>query len=112
MPSIRRERQGKEIRWAPEVLAPAARGAARPESRPGSRPGSEGQMALSPKGIPTLITLVAVLKAVGLRLSVEPELAQRHREDRVAYTEGKAPVIARVLSDWAAKTEKGATHGD
>jgi probable addiction module antidote protein len=29
--------------------------------------------ALSPKGNPTLKTLVAVLKTVGLRLSVEPE---------------------------------------
>lgn len=29
--------------------------------------------ALSPKGNPTLRTLVAVLKTVGLRLSVEPE---------------------------------------
>ena len=29
--------------------------------------------ALSPKGNPTLKTLLAVLKAVGLRLSVEPE---------------------------------------
>jgi probable addiction module antidote protein len=29
--------------------------------------------ALSPKGNPTLKTLVAVLKAVGLRLSVQPE---------------------------------------
>lgn len=32
--------------------------------------------ALSPKGNPTLKTLVAVLKTLGLRLSVEPE----HRE--------------------------------
>jgi len=32
--------------------------------------------ALSPKGNPTLKTLVAVLKTVGMRLSVEPE----HRE--------------------------------
>ena len=30
--------------------------------------------ALSPKGNPTLKTLLAVLKAVGLRLSVEPEV--------------------------------------
>ena len=29
--------------------------------------------ALSPKGNPTLKTLLAVLKTVGLRLSVEPE---------------------------------------
>ncbi|CAM2146479.1 Transcriptional regulator [Pararobbsia alpina] len=29
--------------------------------------------ALSPKGNPTLKTLIAVLKAVGMRLSVEPE---------------------------------------
>jgi DNA-binding phage protein len=29
--------------------------------------------ALSPKGNPTLKTLVAVLKTLGLRLSVEPE---------------------------------------
>jgi probable addiction module antidote protein len=28
--------------------------------------------ALSPKGTPTLKTLLAVLKAVGMRLSVEP----------------------------------------
>ncbi|WP_237251713.1 DNA-binding protein [Thioalkalivibrio nitratireducens] len=32
--------------------------------------------ALSPRGNPTLKTLVAVLKTVGMRLSVEPE----HRE--------------------------------
>jgi len=44
--------------------------------------------------------------------TLKRELAQRHREDRVAYTEGKALFIARVLSDWAAKPEKGATHGD
>ncbi len=31
--------------------------------------------ALSPKGNPTLKTLLAVLKTVGLRLSVEPETA-------------------------------------
>jgi probable addiction module antidote protein len=30
--------------------------------------------ALSPKGNPTLKTLLAVLKAVGMRLSVEPEM--------------------------------------
>jgi probable addiction module antidote protein len=29
--------------------------------------------ALSPKGNPTLNTLLAVLKSVGMRLSVEPE---------------------------------------
>jgi DNA-binding phage protein len=29
--------------------------------------------ALSPKGNPTLKTLVAVLKTVGMRLSIEPE---------------------------------------
>ena len=31
--------------------------------------------ALSPKGNPTLKTLIAVLKTVGMRLSVEPEQA-------------------------------------
>lgn len=33
--------------------------------------------ALSPKGNPTLRTLVAVLKAVGMRLSVEPDKQAR-----------------------------------
>jgi len=33
--------------------------------------------ALSPKGNPTLKTLLAVLKAVGLRLSVEPDTRAR-----------------------------------
>jgi probable addiction module antidote protein len=38
--------------------------------------------ALSPKGNPTLKTLVAVLKTVGLRLSVAPEKQVRSRRSK------------------------------
>jgi probable addiction module antidote protein len=38
--------------------------------------------SLSPSGNPTLKTLLAVLKAVGMRLSVEPELAPMRNSAR------------------------------
>ncbi|MGA3082634.1 MAG: addiction module antidote protein [Terracidiphilus sp.] len=41
--------------------------------------------ALSPKGNPTLKTLIAVLKAVGLRLSVTPVEKVKARRSRVAH---------------------------
>ena len=42
--------------------------------------------SLSPKGNPTLKTLIAVLKAVGLRLSVVPAEQVKARKVRVART--------------------------